>query len=143
MLKRKATKHLEASPIQIQHAVQNFLDCLISWLPDWVNLHEVVQCLLMLGDSRKLSIVFIIDSFGKSIAGFDGIIDSFYIFKDVLLYNQWKSRRIALSLLISVTQSEIWKLRMKLNLYVLFGFPQIFIILFSNSLKISVKNSWN
>ncbi len=34
---------------------------------------------VVLEDSRKLSIVFSIDGFGKSIDSFDGIIDSFYI----------------------------------------------------------------
>ncbi len=34
---------------------------------------------IVLGDSRKLSTVFTIDSFGKSIDSFDGIIHSFYI----------------------------------------------------------------
>ncbi len=34
---------------------------------------------LVLGNRRKLSIVFTIDSFGKSISSFDGIINNFYI----------------------------------------------------------------
>ncbi len=40
-----------------------------------------IQCYfrVVLGDSRKLVIVFTIDSFSKSIDSFNGIIDSFYI----------------------------------------------------------------
>ncbi len=34
---------------------------------------------IVLDDSRRLLIVFTIDSFSKSIDSFDGIIDSFYI----------------------------------------------------------------
>ncbi len=40
---------------------------------------QILYGKLVLGDSRKLSIVFTIDNFSKSIDSFDGIIDSFYI----------------------------------------------------------------
>ncbi len=41
------------------------------------SLYDTIQ--LVLGDGRKLSIIFTIDSFGKFIDSFDSIIDSFYI----------------------------------------------------------------
>ncbi len=91
-----------------------------------LNTNEAtLHCITALGDGQKLSIYFIIDSFGKSIDSFDGIIDNFYIFRDVLIYKYWKGGRIALPSLINVSRSEIWELRVKLNSYVFFGFSQI------------------